>query len=164
MRDITDLMNAYRECSRNLWNVYFSKRENIGGALDAFGQIRELLFESLVLDELYYEGDADAEEAAGPVLMVVPRSRSPILIRRPSDDGNRYWDAVKDMVVGPDEITLVFLDYFDFYQVPLTNLYYCRCRVVRFPNHPEYEGREALVQALDVTVYYDEPPEDPAAA
>src|SRR6202000_2581598 len=25
MRDIADLMSAYRECSRNLWNVYFSK-------------------------------------------------------------------------------------------------------------------------------------------
>ena len=40
MRDITELMNAYRECSRNLWNVYFAKRENVGGSLDAFGQIR----------------------------------------------------------------------------------------------------------------------------
>ena len=36
MRDITDLMNTYRECSRSLWNVYFSRRENIGGCLDAF--------------------------------------------------------------------------------------------------------------------------------
>lgn len=52
MRDITDLMNTYRECSRNLWNVYFSRRENIGGSLDAFRQIRELLFDSLVVSEL----------------------------------------------------------------------------------------------------------------
>ena len=55
MRNITELMNAYRECSRNLWNVYFAKRENIGGSLDAFEQIRELLFDSLVVGQLYYE-------------------------------------------------------------------------------------------------------------
>jgi hypothetical protein len=52
MRDITELMNSYRECSRNLWNVYFSKRKDIGDALDVFEQIRELLFDSLVLSEL----------------------------------------------------------------------------------------------------------------
>ena len=53
MRDVTDLMNTYRECSRNLWNVYFSRRANIGAALDAFGEIRDLLFDSLVVSELF---------------------------------------------------------------------------------------------------------------
>ena len=52
MTDITILMNAYRECSRNLWNVYFAKRENVGGSLDAFEQVRELLFDSLVVSEV----------------------------------------------------------------------------------------------------------------
>ena len=37
MREITNLMSAYRECSPNLWNVYFSNRENVGGFLDPFG-------------------------------------------------------------------------------------------------------------------------------
>lgn len=32
MRDIMELMNGYRECSRNLGNIYFAKRENVGGA------------------------------------------------------------------------------------------------------------------------------------
>jgi hypothetical protein len=51
MRDITELMNTYRECSRNLWNVYFFGRENIGASLDAFAQIRKMLFNSLVVDD-----------------------------------------------------------------------------------------------------------------
>jgi hypothetical protein len=71
MRDITDLMNAYRECSRNLWNVYFSMRENIGGSLDAFEQVRELLFQSLVVSELSYEGEAEGEDLPPPALKVV---------------------------------------------------------------------------------------------
>jgi hypothetical protein len=63
MRDITELMNSYRKCSRNLWNVYFSKRKDIGDALDVFEQIRELLFDSVVLSELSYEGESEGREA-----------------------------------------------------------------------------------------------------
>jgi hypothetical protein len=79
MRDITELMNAYRECSRNLWNVYFSKRKDIGDALDVFEQIREPLFDSLVLGELSYEGEAEGEDIHPSALKVVPEGRSLIL-------------------------------------------------------------------------------------
>jgi hypothetical protein len=157
MRDITELMSAYRECSRNLWNVYFSRRENVGASLDAFGRIRELLFESLVVNELSYEGEAEGEEIPPPVLMVVPRSRSLILIQRLSESGNAgYWDQEKDMVVGPDDITLAFVDYFDFSQVPIKDFHYYLCKILSFPSHSEYEGREALLQVLDAKVFHDE--------
>ena len=113
--EITDLMNTYRECSRNLWNVYFSRREDIGASLDAFEQIRELLFEALVVSELVRDGTKEGEENDLPILKVVPRPRSEILINRPSEPGGAgYWDQEKDLVVGPDDITLQFLDYFDF--------------------------------------------------
>src|SRR5579864_5503510 len=115
MRDITELMNAYRECSRNLWNVYFSKRENIGGSLDAFERLRELLFDSLVMCELSYEGDGEGEDIPPPVLKVVPRESSLILIKRLTGPGEAgYWDQEKDLAVGPEDITLLFIDYFDF--------------------------------------------------
>ncbi len=110
MRDITELMNAYRECSRNLWNVYFSKRKDIGDALDVFEQIRELLFDSIVLSELSYEGEAESEDIPPPVLKVVPESSSLILIQRLSGPGEAgYWDQEKDMAVGPDDIRLALL-------------------------------------------------------
>ncbi len=116
MRDITELMNAYRECSRNLWNVYFAKRENVGGSLDAFEQIRQLLFDSLVVSELSYEGEAE----------------------------------------GPDEITLAFVDYFDFSQVPIKDFHYYLCKILSFPRHSDYEGREALLGVTDTKVFHDE--------
>ena len=149
MRDVTDLMNTYRECSRNLWNVYFSRRANIGAALDAFGEIRDLLFDSLVVSELFYEGEAEGEDIPPPALRVVPRARSLILIRRLSDDGNRYWDQEKDMVVGPHDITLAFVDYFDFSQIPMMDFRFYRCKILSFPSRAEYEGREALIEAVD---------------
>ncbi len=157
MRDITELMNAYRECSRNLWNVYFSGRPDIGGSLDAFEQIRHLLFESLVVSGLSYEGEAEGEDIPPPALRVVPRERALILIERPSGPGEAgYWDQEKDMVVGPNDITLAFLDYFDFFQIPIMDFRYYRCKILSFPSRAEYEGREALINAVDGLVFHDE--------
>jgi hypothetical protein len=157
MTDITALMNTYRECSRNLWNVYFAQREDVGGSLDAFEQIRELLFDSLVVSELSYEGEAKGEDIPPPTLKVVPQTRSAILIKRLSGPGEAgYWDQEKDMVVGPGDITLAFVDYFDFSQVPVKDFRYCLCKVLSFPSHVGYEGREALLEATGVKVFHDE--------
>jgi hypothetical protein len=165
MRDITELMNAYRECSRNLWNVYFSRREDIGGSLDVFEQIRQLLFDSLVLSELPYEGEAEGEDEPQPVLKVVPWKRSLILIQRLSGPGEAgYWDQEKDMAVGPNDITLAFVDYFDFSQIPIRDFHYYRCKVISFPSHAGYEGREALLEVSDAGVFHDELSEEKQAA
>jgi len=156
MRDVTALMNSYRECSRNLWNVYFSTRADIGAALDCFGQIRSLLFESLVVDELSCEGDSDGEDAP-LVLQVVPNVRSLILIRRPSDDGNGYWDEEKDLAVGPEDIELEFVEYFDFCDIPIMDFRFFRCRILQFASRPEYIGREALIEAAGARVFFEQP-------
>src|SRR5580658_1985929 len=149
-------MIAYRECSRNLWNVYFSEREDIGGSLDAFGQIRELLFDALVLSELPYE-ESGVPDSSSPVLNIVPEERSLILIKRLSGPGEAgYWDQEKDMVVGPDDITLAFVDYFDFLQVPIKDFRFYLCKILSFPRHPDYEGREALLEVSGASVFHDE--------
>lgn len=161
MRDITQLMNAYRECSRNLWNVYFAKRENVGASLDDFERVRELLYDSLVVSELPYEGIAEGQDVPPPTLMVVPRARSLILIQRLSEPGQAgYWDQEKDMVVGPDDISLSFADYFDFSEVPVKDFRYYLCKIVRFPRHADYEGRQALLEVSDATVFHDELADD----
>ena len=154
MRDITELMNTYRECSRNLWNVYFSKLPDVGETQDAFEQIRALLFHSLVDSQLFYGGDEGDGDIPPLVLWVVPRPRQVILIERPSVS-NHYWDQEKDMVVGPDEIKLAFLDYFDFSNTPIKDFRYFRCRILHFPTHAEYEGREALIEAVYAKVFHD---------
>jgi hypothetical protein len=156
MRDITELMNSYRECSRNLWNVYFAKRENVGGSLDAFERIRELLFDSLVVSELSYEGEAEGEDIPPPTLKVVPLG-SLILIKRLSEQGEGgYWDQEKDLVVGPDDITLAFVEYFDWSQTPIQDFHYYLCKILTFPSHPDYTGREALLEVLGAKVFHDE--------
>jgi hypothetical protein len=80
-----------------------------------------------------------------------------ILIKRLSGPGEAgYWDQEKDMLVGPDDITLAFADYFDFSQVPIKDFRYYLCKILTFPRHADYEGREALLEVSDATVFHDE--------
>jgi hypothetical protein len=60
------------------------------------------------------------------------------------------------MFVGPGEIELQFIKYFDFYQVPITDLRYYLCKILSFPSHPEYQGRRALIEAVRGRVFHDE--------
>jgi hypothetical protein len=126
-----------------------------------FEHIRRLLFDSLVVDELFYEGETEGEEIPPPVLRVVPRPRALVLIERPSGPNEaNYWDQEKDMVVGPDDNTLAFLDYFDFAQIPIRDFHFYLCKILSFPARVEYEGRKALIQAVDGRVFHDEQADD----
>jgi len=116
-----------------------------------------LLFESLVVNELAYEGEAEDDNIPPPALKVVPGSSSLILIQRLSGPGEAgYWDQEKDMAVGAEDITLAFVDYFDSSQVPVKEFHYYLCKILSFPSHSEYEGREALLQVSDAKVFHDE--------
>jgi len=157
MRDITDLMNEYRECSRHLWNTYFSGKENVGAALDCFSQVRPLLLKGIVEDELNYECESNVDELPPPVLKVVPQERSSIIIKFLKKPGEAHcWGDGKHTHVGPDEIELDFLDYFDWAQWPIREFHYYLCRIVRFSSHPQFEGREALIELLHGRVFHDE--------
>ena len=44
----------------------------------------------------------------------------------------------KDMVVGPDDIALAFLDYFDFGKTPIEeDFHFYRCEILSFPSRSE---------------------------
>jgi hypothetical protein len=158
MTDITPLMNRYRECSRNLWNAYFSSREFTWDLHEEYESIRKLLFEALVVYELgLYKECCPHDTVPPPVLKVAPDATSvPILINRPSDGGGGYWDQEMDMSVGEGDIQLTFLDYFDYSQYPVKDFRFYRCKILQFPSHAKYEGREALVEVSDTLVFYDE--------
>jgi hypothetical protein len=159
MKDITDLMNGYRECSRNIWNVYFAKRaqESPGCFIDHFDEIRRLLFESLVLDELRYEDEAAGSDLPPPALRVVPENRVRLFIKAQSDPGRgSYWGDGGEIFVGPEDISLAYVDYFDFSNISLRDFRFYLCKILRFPGYPEYEGREALIEALEGRVFHDE--------
>lgn len=80
-----------------------------------------------------------------PILYAVPITSLPILIHRLSADGNRYWDEVKDMLVDAPAIRLKFEDYYDYSVYSARDFKFYRCKIISFPSHAQYEGREALV-------------------
>src|SRR5258707_2181951 len=151
MRDLTGLMNNYRECSRHLWNIYFGVQENRSHLEQVYERIRKLLFEGLVLAHLGVDLDQEP-----PVRKVVPITSVPILIRRLAADGNWYWDQEQDMQVDPDQIQLAFSDYYDYSAYPVKDFRFYRCKVHKFPGHVEYEGRDALIEVAHGKVIHDE--------
>jgi hypothetical protein len=151
MRDVTDLMNRYRECSRNVWNTCLGTEmgDAVSGAVDrSYDQIRKLLFDGIVTVRLTGTAEHD------PILIVAPMPSLPILIRRPSHDNNYYWDQEPDLRFEDGLVQLTFIDYYDFFKGPVRDFRFYRCRVAKFPTRREYEGREALVDVVHARVLY----------
>lgn len=155
MRNITGLMNRYRECSRHLWNEYFSSIPEPWEVEHLFEQARKSLFEALVVRECVQRGCC-AYGGPMPILHAVPIASLPILIHRLSADGNRYWDEVKDMLVDAPAIRLKFEDYYDYSVYSARNFGFYRCKIVTFPSHVQYEGREALIEVEFAEIFVED--------
>jgi hypothetical protein len=153
MRDVTRLLSNYRECSRTIWNTYFGVLEDWCRLESIYERVRQSLFESLVLAQLKEDQNASTEES--PILWVIPHASMPVRIKRASKDGNTYWDQEPDLRAGESDISLKFVDYYDFFQGPVRDYRFYRCIVLKFPRRSEYEGREALVDVADARVFYE---------
>jgi hypothetical protein len=151
MRDVTDLMNRYRDCSRTVWNTYMGTEMSnaTSEAIERiYEQIKELLFRGMVAVRLTEAPATDVR------LIVAPMASLPILIRRPSADGNYYWDQEPELRFEDGLVQLTFVDYYDFFEGPVRDFRFYRCNVMKFPTRPEYEGRDALVDVVHARVLY----------
>src|SRR5712671_822726 len=97
MKDVTQIMQTYRECVRNLWNTYFRVEDPVSSDFNAvarFEEIRTLLFSELVLIKLgKHSNTREDERQPWTFLRVMPITTPvPIMVNRPSTDGNKYWD------------------------------------------------------------------------
>jgi hypothetical protein len=150
MQDVTSLMLNYRECSRNLWNTYFGGSKDMRGLDRVFEEISKLLFEGLVAKQV------GAQRTQALTLLVRPFATLPILIRRPSTDGNVYWDQEPDLRTENDGTRLAFIDFYDFFEDPVKDFRFYRCRILKLPRHPKYEGAEALVDISNAQVFHED--------
>ncbi len=124
--------------------------------VDAFSALCEILLAELVLRPL---GKAGHRKAAPgdpyPFLRVVPTADSvPIMINRPSQDGNKYWDDPVTRV-GQEGVKLLLIDYFDWDQMGFIDFQYYRVRVIGFDQHPHLVGREALLDVHHAKVVFE---------
>lgn len=155
MKDITPLFTKCREAARHLWNTYFVDRVNAAEAfdhkwniVDQFRQIERLLLWGVVSDELdEHRCEIDPGKELASLLHVVPEPATgvPIMISRPSADGNKYWDDPVNHVRA-SEVDLRFIEYFDWDQLGPREFQYYRVRIQSFATHPHLIGRDALLE------------------
>lgn len=156
MTDVTELMLKYRECSRHLWNMYFrpSSHSEMWDLRDQFDAIDRQLFLTLVLGRLgvdreaALQGDRPIEELK---VTLASDQETPIMISRPSTDGNSYWDCPVTRASNP-EIDLRFISFFDWNKYGVADLSYLRVRISDFPRHSDLVGRDALVEVSNCRV------------
>jgi hypothetical protein len=154
-RDISDLVNHYRDACRLLWNGYLLRHDLDFDTVDAFDGVRVVLFNELVVERLRIEEGVQLPSLASEHFTVHPvRPYEPIKVmpqgRRVPIHINRrlracgYWDADPQEIESAD---LLLIDCFDWDERAFRDLTYYRVQVVRIDGHDEVAGREALIAA-----------------
>lgn len=157
MREITDIMDHYREVARSLWNTAFWAKPELQtwDARDQFEQIKKGLLKALVIARLEVGHSCDLEALPDLSCQVVPKAPGPvpIMIQRPREgDKSAYWDdPVKE--VRASEVELKFLDYFDWDLMAYADFHYYRVRILGFSTQPGLVGREALIEHQHAGVF-----------
>ena len=144
-QDITDLLALYRNAARSLWNdAYWSQNSlRTWESYNVFLQIKDLLFRSVVLDQIEDDTDQDSDWSAS--LRVILRSQqAPVLINREPNKSHGNWDHIVDRIKR-DDVTLVFVDYFDWNVLDYVDFQYYRVLVKSSIEHPEIAGHQALI-------------------
>jgi hypothetical protein len=152
MREITNVLNKYRECSRNLWNTHFlsNPSPSIPDMRERFDEIDKYIFSALVLVPLgkeELEGIGDREPLLPIKIVPIGDGSVPIMINRPSSDRNKYWDDPVNQAKA-SEIDLRFIGYFDWNQYGYADFRYYLTRIVSFQKYPHLVGRDALIETI----------------
>lgn len=157
MKDVTSIFKNYRECARHLRNTYFPAKGSFEEAWDIIDDFKEIdgqLFQSLVLKKLKPFTWEKLFKEPIPFLQILPSSPTiPILINRPSDDRNWYWDdPINSLSQGDAE--LHFIGFFDWDQIEQPDWEYYRVRIFGFSKHSRLVGRDALIKTNHANVLF----------
>jgi hypothetical protein len=161
MRDITELINRHRECSRHLWNTYFLPQAEADADWDLRDQFEDVsakLFSSLVLWPL--ERETHQFKPAYllphhevPFIRVIPKGTCLAQVNREIESG--YWDhPITELKEG--DVDMRFIQYFDWENLGHREYEFIRVLIVSSAAHPELDGRHALVKPLNIRVEFDE--------
>ncbi|HEY1265985.1 MAG TPA: hypothetical protein VGH16_01930 [Candidatus Binatia bacterium] len=162
MKDVTLIFNNYRECVRNLWNVYFWNLQPDWDPRDKYEDICTTLFDVLVLDQVVnntkYSKSPAYLSSREPlkIFRIVPllSDQTPIHINR-DKKRSPYWDHPTN-VVKPDDVDLRFIDYFDFDLLGRREYKYFLVRIVASKTNEDLVGRDALIECAHISIHFDE--------
>jgi hypothetical protein len=158
--DVTERMLSYREAARGLWNNFVRKALQGGvgvGTVARFQEICDAIFEEFVLTPLGVESERPNEGEPHTFLTVHPKSPDvPVRVRRPSADGNRYWDDPVNRLRAKG-LVLSFVEFYDFDEFGFIDLQFFLVRVEACEEHPHLVGRDALVEVRHGMVEFSPP-------
>lgn len=157
MKDVSQLMNRYRESARVLWNSFLREDADYR-TVDTYAQLKFLLFDEIVLAAIGMAGYVrDSTEEPYPFLRIVPCVAAvPVLTNSSVTAGVWTWQHPV-MWATSLEVDLRFIDYFDFAQMGFLDLHYYRALVRSWPTHPDVVGCELLLEVQHASVMLDYP-------
>lgn len=166
MEDITKEMNTYRECVRNIWNVYFLRQltpENEFSIKDEFDRISTKIFSALILNRIgraSYKKSTMNQSKLKPLffLTVVPLSDSevPIYInRKKGNDEREYWDYPIGLIKSGD-VDMRFVDFYDYGQYGFRDFEYYLINIKNSSVNSDLQGRNALIKTIYARVFFDD--------
>jgi hypothetical protein len=157
----TELVHHYRLALRELWNTYlWPHQQSLGLELShRFREIRLPLYTLIMADRLEPLGETPTR-IFGPAFKVVPKPArglitNPTVNREPSGSpGAGMWDIVKENFTAA-QLQASLIDFFDSDHANYMDLRYYRVLVEACDSHPEFVGREALIDVLDADVIWN---------
>ncbi len=164
MNDVTQILNRYRECVRNLWNIYFINHGSLTvdwDLADEYERICTKLFTLLVLNRVGKNEHSKSlvfNQSSEPLsfFRVVPSAEGgvPIQVSRERNDFT-YWDyPIKS--IKPDEADMRFIDFFNFGLLDFREFKYCRVRIVGSKVNADLVGRDALLECDHIIILFDD--------
>jgi hypothetical protein len=153
MDDVTPVFRAYREAIRHLWNTSFRPLAEPTGdwdIRDEFDTIGRAIFSSIVLRPLrILDQELSAASAAEPSPLqgfrIVPDSEQGTTISINRDlPRSGYWDYPIQRV-GPADVELHLLRFFDFDQLGYRDFEYYEVSIHASGTYPDIVGRVALI-------------------
>ena len=163
MRDITPIMEHFRESARHLWNTGYLPLDtsvDIWESVEHFEEVAGRLFDHFVVNDLSRHGAGlNMEQVAEPetlhFLHAVPVGCGvEININRQCPPCG-YWDDPVNRIE-PGEADLRFIGYFDFDVLGIRDFEYYRVRIEAFASQPHLVGRDALVRVRYMRVLVEE--------
>lgn len=150
-KEISEVLNNYRECLRHTWNTYFRILDE---GWHEFINVERELFVGLVLVQVYDGYDfADDEGEYISTFSVELEENSgnvEILWSKEKKGGHWKWEEMK---IGQGDIECRFIDFFDWNQDGFRDFRYLRCKIID-SKIPHIVGADILIEQAYSKVFF----------
>jgi hypothetical protein len=167
MQDIGKYIFRYADAKCHLWNAYFKDIMgdlSVCEPLDSFEAIDRRLFFALVCQPLGIEYDWSRyrnyiedgiwKSYCVEQIVIMPTVRSEILIGE-KQGSNTGWQRTKSIATAG--LSLAYIELFQWDHYGFLNLPMVRGKITAWAEHPEYVGKEALIEIHNVAFFRSDP-------